>query len=135
MCGIPDWKWIYIGTAVMVVLELVILGPFLGPQLEGATSFEDMQLSGGQVARAAVLNSLAFAIVGFIVGLKKTSAMIVEPAMSAYCALGIVLWVLVISGNVSIVNIIAGGALPFVAGVLGGWLGLRRQAALSEDSW
>jgi hypothetical protein len=136
--GIVDGKWVSIGTVVMVVLALIacrILGLVRSPQLVGVTSFEDVPPSAGQIALAALLNSLAFAIGGFIVGLKKRSMMIIEPVMSAMVALAIVLCVLSMSGNLSIVNIIACGALPFVAGVLGGYLGLRRQAALSGDSW
>jgi hypothetical protein len=127
MSGSLDWKWIGIGVAVMLVLNLVgglVLGLFLAPQLEGATSPEDIQLSGGQIALAAVINFLAFAIGGFIVGIKSAGRTILEPGISAAIA---VLIALLISGNFSIVNIIAGGIVPFIAGVLGGWLGERRQ--------
>ena len=34
---------------------------------------------------------------------------------------------LLLSGNFTVVNILTGGVVPFVAGVLGGWLGERRQ--------
>jgi hypothetical protein len=127
MSGSLDWKWIGNGVDVMIVLNLlggVILGLFLAPQLEGATSPEDIQLSGGQIALAAVINFLAFAIGGFIVGIKSAGRTILEPGISAAIA---VLIALLISGNFSIVNIIAGGIVPFIAGVLGGWLGERRQ--------
>jgi len=130
MTGSLDWKWIGIGVVVMVVLNLVaglILGLFLGPQLEGVASPEDVQLSGGQVALAAVLNFLAFAIGGFIVGVKSTGRTILEPGISAAIA---VLIALLISGNFTILNIIAGGLVPFIAGVLGGWLGERRQGTV-----
>jgi hypothetical protein len=40
----------------------LILGLFLAPQLEGVASPEDVELSGGQIVLAAVLNFLAFAI-------------------------------------------------------------------------
>lgn len=127
MTGKLDWKWIGIGVVVMIVLNFVaalILGFALGAQLEGATSPEDVQLSGGQVALAAALNFLAFAIGGFIVGIKSTGRTILEPGISAAIAVVIAL---LISGNFSILNIIAGGLVPFVAGVLGGWLGEKRQ--------
>jgi hypothetical protein len=125
-----DWKWIGIGVVVMIVLNLVggfILGLVLGPQLEGVTSPEDVQLSGGQIVLAAVINFLAFAIGGFIVGLKSAGRTILEPGISAAIA---VIIALLISGNFSIVNIIAGGLVPFIAGVLGGWLGERRQGTV-----
>jgi hypothetical protein len=130
MTGRLDWRWIGIGVLVMLVLNLVaglILGLFLGPQLEGATSPEDIELSGGQMALAAVLNFLAFAIGGFIVGLKSTGRTILEPGISAAIAVVIAL---LISGNFTLANIIAGGIIPFLAGVLGGWLGERRQGTV-----
>ena len=125
-----DWKWIGIGVLIMVALNLVaglILGLFLGPQLEGVTSPEDLELSGGQVAQATVLNFLAFAIGGFIVGLKSTGRTILEPGISAAIAVVIAL---LIAGNFTIGNIIVGGIVPFLAGVLGGWLGERRQGTV-----
>ena len=70
MTGTLDWKWIGIGVVVMIVLNLIaglILGMFLGSQLEGVTSPEELQLTGGQIVLASVLNFLAFAIGGFIV--------------------------------------------------------------------
>jgi hypothetical protein len=130
MTGKLDWKWIGIGVVVMLVLNLIaglILGLFLGPALEGVTSPEDVQLSGGQVVFATVLNFLAFAIGGFIVGLKSAGRTILEPGISAAVAVVIAL---LISGNFTIVNIIAGGIVPFLAGVLGGWLGERRQGTV-----
>jgi MFS family permease len=130
MTGKLDWKWIGIGVVVMIVLNLVaglLLALFLGPELEGVTSPEDVQLSGGQVVLAAVLNFLAFAIGGFIVGLKSAGRTILEPGISAAIA---VLIALLISGNFTIGNIIAGGIVPFLAGVLGGWLGERRQGTV-----
>jgi hypothetical protein len=130
MTGKLDWKWIGIGVVVMIVLNLIaglILGLFLGPQLEGVTRPEDVQLSGGQIVLAAVLNFLTFAIGGFIVGLKSAGRTILEPGISAAIAVVIAL---LISGNFTIANIIAGGIVPFLAGVLGGWLGERRQGTV-----
>jgi hypothetical protein len=128
--GRLDWKWIGIGVVVMIVLNLVaglVLGLFLGEELEGVTSPEDVSLSGGQVVLAGVLNFLAFAIGGYIVGVKSAGRTILEPGISAAVA---VLIALLIAGNFSVVNIIAGGIVPFLAGVLGGWLGERRQATV-----
>ena len=130
MSGTLDWKWIGIGVVVMVVLNLaagLLLGLVLGPQIEGVTSPEGMRLSGGQLTLAVVLNILAFAIGGFIVGVKSAGRTILEPGISAAIA---VLIALVISGNFSIVNIIAGGLVPFLAGIAGGWLGERRQGTV-----
>jgi hypothetical protein len=130
MAGSLDWKWIGIGVVVMIVLNLIgglLLAMFIGSQLEGVTSPEDIQLTGGQIALAAVINFLAFAIGGFIVGLKSAGRTILEPGISAAIA---VIVALLLSGNFSIVNIIAGGLVPFIAGVLGGWLGERRQGTV-----
>lgn len=54
--GNLDWKWIGIGVVVMLALSLVgglLIGMLFGPELEAATSPEDLeniQLSGGQIA-------------------------------------------------------------------------------------
>ena len=130
MAGGLDWKWIGIGVVVMILLTLVaglILGLTLGSELEGVTDPAEVQFSGGQVLLATVLNFLAFAIGGFIVGLKSTGRTILEPGISAAIA---VLIALLISGNFGIVNLIAGGIVPFLAGVLGGWLGEKRQGTV-----
>ena len=130
MSGNLDWKWIGIGVVVMLVLNLVaglILGLFLGSEMAEAVSPQDIQLSSGQAVLAAVLNFLAFAIGGFIVGLKSTGRTILEPGISAAIAVVIAL---LISGNFTLVNLLAGGLVPFIAGVLGGWLGERRQGTV-----
>ena len=104
MTGTLDWKWIGIGVVVMVVLNFIAgltLGLFLAPQLEGVASPQDVALSGGQIVLAAVLNFLAFAIGGFIVGLKSAGRTILEPGISAAVA---VLIALLISGNFTVVN-------------------------------
>ena len=130
MTGNLDWKWIGIGVVVMLVLNLVaglILGLFLGSEMAEAVSPQDIQLSSGQAVLAAVLNILAFAIGGFIDGLKSTGRTILEPGISAAIAVVIAL---LISGNFTLVNLLAGGLVPFIAGVLGGWLGERRQGTV-----
>jgi len=130
MSGSLDWKWIGIGVVIMVALNLVaglILGLAMGAQLEGATSPEEVQFSGGQIVLATVLNILAFAIGGFIVGVKSAGKTILEPGISAAIA---VIIALLIAGSFSIVNLIVGGLVPFLAGVGGGWLGERRQGTV-----
>ena len=114
-----DWKWIGIGVVVMVVLNFIAgltLGLFLAPKLEAVASPENVELSGGQIVLAAVLNFLAFAIGGFIVGLKSAGRTILEPGISAAVA---VLIALLISGNFTVVNLLAVGLVPFIAGLLG----------------
>lgn len=126
-----DWKWIGIGALIMIALSLVaglILGIIIGSQLEGITDPADIQLSGGTVALAAILNFLAFALGGFIVGVKSAGRTILEPAIAAAVSVAIAL---LLSGNLTIVNVIAGGLVPFLAGLLGGWLGERRQESKS----
>jgi hypothetical protein len=122
-----DCKWIAIGVLIMVALNIAagfLLVLVLRPEVQGATSAEGITLSGGQAALVAVVNFLSFAIGGFIVGLKSAGRTILEPGISAAIAVVIAL---LISGNFTIVNMLAGGLVPFLAGVLGGWLGERRQ--------
>jgi hypothetical protein len=127
MTGKLDWKWIAIGVVIMVVLNLaagLLLGLVLSPQLKGATIPEEISLSGGQVLLAVVVNILSFLIGGFIVGLRSAGRTILEPGISALVA---VLIALVVSRQLTVLNLIIGGLVPFAAGVLGGWLGERRQ--------
>jgi hypothetical protein len=122
-----DWKWIAIGVVVMVVLNFIagiVLAFVLGSQIKDATNVENITLSGGQLMLIAVTNILVFAVGGFIVGVRSVGRTIIEPGISAAIA---VLIGLLISGNFTVVNLIAGGLIPFVAGVVGGWLGERRQ--------
>jgi len=111
----------------MVALNILvglILGAILAPQLQGATNPENVNLSGWQVPLAAALNFLAFLIGGYIVGMKSVGRTILEPGISAAVAVVIAL---VVSGNFTVLNLLAGALVPFLAGVLGGWLGERRQ--------
>ena len=127
-----DWKWIGIGILIMLALSVVagiVLGMFLAPGLEGVTEVEDIRLSGGQMAVLAVVNFLVFMIGGFIVGLKSAGRTILEPGISAAAA---VIIGLLIAGNFSFGNVIAGGLVPFLAGVLGGWIGEKRQEAAGQ---
>lgn len=122
-----DWKWIGIGVLIMVGLNIaagLVLALVLGSDVQGATGVEDVALSGGQVVLVAVLNFLCFVVGGFIVGIKSAGRTILEPGISAAIA---VLIALLISGNFTLANMVAGGLVPFGAGVLGGWLGERRQ--------
>lgn len=124
-----DWKWIGFGVLIMLALSIVaaiVLGLFIAPRLEGVTDPADIELSGGQMALVAILNFLAFVIGGFIVGLKSSGRTILEPGISAAVA---VLIALLVAGNLSFGNLVAGGLVPFLAGILGGWLGERRQEA------
>ena len=130
MTGKLDWKWIAIGVVIMVVLNLaagLLLGVILGPRLKGAASPAEISLSGGQMLLALVVNVLSFLIGGFIVGVKSAGRTILEPGISALIA---VLIALVISRQLTVTNLIIGGLVPFAAGVLGGWLGERRQAGV-----
>ncbi|HEX7063374.1 MAG TPA: hypothetical protein VF200_15480 [Woeseiaceae bacterium] len=124
-----DWKWIGIGVLIMVVLNIVaglLLAPFLAPGVEGATSMQDVDLSAGQMAALALVNFLIFVVGGFIVGVKSAGRTILEPGISA--ALAVVL-ALLVWRNFSVGNLIGSALVPFLAGVLGGWLGERRQEA------
>lgn len=127
--GNLDWKWIAIGVVIMFGLSLVagmIAALALGSTLQTAPDPGDLSLSAGQMAFLGFLNLLSFLIGGFIVGLKSAGRTILEPGISAAIA---VLLALVITGNFSLGGLVAGGLVPFAAGVLGGWLGERRQEA------
>jgi hypothetical protein len=124
-----DWKWIGIGVVTMIVLNLagaLLLGLVLGPQLRGVSNVEEITLTSGQMWLALLINVLSFLIGGFIVGIKSTGRTIIEPGISALVA---VLIVLVISRQLTAGNLIVGGLVPFAAGILGGWLGERRQSS------
>ena len=125
-----DWKWIAIGVVMMVALSLIagiVLAFVLGSQIKDATNVQTINLSGGQLVLIAVFNILVFAVGGFIVGVRSAGRTIIEPGISAAIA---VLIALLISGDFTAVNLIAGGLIPFVAGVVGGWLGERRQGTV-----
>ncbi len=127
-----DWKWIGIGVVVMIALNLVagvIIGLAVAPAIEGAATVEELKasLGGGQLLLVAALNFLAFAVGGFIVGVKSAGRTILEPGISAAIA---VLIALLIGGNFSVANLLVGALVPFGAGVLGGWLGERRQGTV-----
>ena len=127
MTGGLDWKWIGIGVLIMLALNIVaglIVGLAFGSQFEGVTDIKDVTFTGGQVALFAAINFLSFMIGGFIVGIKSAGRTILEPGISAAIAVVIAL---LISGNFTLGNMIAGGLVPFAAGVLGGWIGERRQ--------
>lgn len=126
-----DWKWIGFGILIMIGLGIVagiilgiVAGGSIAPQIESGTAPEDIEISAGILGFAALLNFLAFVVGGFIVGVKSAGRTILEPAIAA--ALAVVIGLL-ISGNFSVGNMIAGGLVPFLAGLLGGWLGEKRQ--------
>jgi len=127
-----DWKWVGLGTLIMLLLSIVagiIFGVFAASALEGVADPGDVSLTGGQMALAGLLNVLAFAAGGYIVGLKSAGRTIWEPAISAAVA---VAFVLLLSGNFSAGNVLGGGLVPFLAGLGGGWLGEKRQASKSS---
>lgn len=122
-----DWKWIGLGVLIMLALSIVaslVLGLVLRADLQGLTSIDQLSLSRGQMAIIGILNFLAFAIGGYIVGVKSAGHTIIEPGISAAVA---VIVGLLLAGSFSVVNVLAGGLVPFLAGLIGGWLGERRH--------
>jgi hypothetical protein len=127
MVGNLDWKWIGFGVLIMLGLAFaagLILAFALG--LEGTAEGEEIALTGGQAVLVAAANFLTFMIGGYIVGVKSAGRTIIEPGISA--ALAVVIGLL-LAGSFTLGAMIAGGIVPFAAGVLGGWLGERRQKA------
>ena len=128
-----DWRWIGIGTAIMLALSLVaglLILPLLGasvavPADPAAPSPDAPSYGGGlRLLLAAVLSFLSFAIGGFIVGARSAGRTIIEPGISAAIAVALSL---LLGGAFTLGNLLAGGLVPFLAGLLGGWLGERRQ--------
>jgi MFS family permease len=128
-----DWRWIGIGTAIMLGLSLVaglLILPLLGTTpaapTDPASPVPDAPSYGGglRLIVAALLSFLSFVVGGFIVGLRSAGRTIVEPAISAAIAVAISL---LLGGAFGLGNLLAGGLMPFLAGLLGGWLGERRQ--------
>ncbi|HEX7035088.1 MAG TPA: hypothetical protein VF210_04910 [Pseudomonadales bacterium] len=129
MTGNLDWKWIGIGVLIMLALSTLaglVAGLFLAPDLASASDAPDIELTVGQLVLLAIANFLVFAIGGFIVGVKSSGRTVWEPGISAAIA---VLLALLLFGSFSVANLIASGLVPFGAGVLGGWLGERRQGS------
>ena len=131
MSGNLDWRWVAIGAAIMFGLNLVaslLLLLLLGDSLP-ATATDPQEaaaaLSGGQLALSALISIASFAIGGYIVGVKSPGRTILEPGISA--AIAVVVGLL-LSGAFTLGNLLAGGLVPFLAGLLGGYLGERHQS-------
>jgi hypothetical protein len=106
------------------LLVSLVWGEELAAAAEGPTT--DIALTGGQLAVFALISFLGFAIGGYIVGVRSAGRTILEPAVAAAVAVAIGL---LIAGQFSFGNLLAGAVVPFLAGLLGGWLGERRQSA------
>ena len=129
-----DWRWIGIGTAIMVGMNLVaglILVALLGGaealpgETAGMPSGEPaIALVGGRLLLAALVSILSFAIGGYIVGTRSPGRTIVEPGISAAIAVAISL---LLGGAFTVGGTLAGAIVPFLAGLLGGWYGERRS--------
>lgn len=129
-----DWRWIGIGAVIMLGLSLLaslLLLPLLGGAVVqpatpgGSPTVAPEALGGGRLAVAALLSFVAFAVGGYIVGQRSAGRTVIEPAISAAIAVAIGL---LLSGQFTLGNLLAGGLVPFLAGLLGGWLGERRSA-------
>jgi hypothetical protein len=126
-----DWRWIGIGVAIMFGLNLVaslILTLLLGDAIPStATTPEEAAeaLGAGRLLLGALISFASFAIGGYVVGLKSPGRTILEPGISAAIAVFIGL---LLGGAFTLGNLFAGGLVPFLAGLLGGYLGERRQS-------
>ena len=79
----------------------------------------------GRLILLAVISFGSFLVGGYIVGLKSPGRTIWEAGISAAIAVALGL---LLGGAFSLGNLLAGGVVPFLAGLLGGWLGERRQS-------
>ncbi len=131
-----DWRWIGIGTAIMFGLNLIaslLLLPLLGDAASlpidpggGVAGNPAMDIGGGWFFLAALVSFLSFAAGGYIVGLRSAGRTVLEPGISAAVAVAIGLLII---GSFGAGTLLASGFVPFLAGLLGGWLGERRQRA------
>ena len=122
-----DWRWIGIGVAIMLGLSFVaglLSTLILGDQAAVVAEGGEVSISGGRLFLLAILSFASFVLGGFIVGLKSPGRTILEPGISAAVA---VLLSLIIAGSFSIGGVLAAGVVPFLGGLLGGWLGERQQ--------
>ncbi|WP_159717436.1 hypothetical protein [Geminicoccus flavidas] len=130
MFGNLDWRWIGIGVAIMFglnILASLILVALMGDSLPPTTADPQdaaQALGGGRLLLGALIGIASFAIGGYIVGRKSPGRTILEPGISAAIA---VLIGLLLSGAFTLGNLLTGGLLPFLAGLLGGYLGERQQ--------
>jgi hypothetical protein len=131
MTGNLDWRWIGIGVAIMLGLSLVaslILAMLIGDSIPPTVTTPEeaaAAIGSGRLALGALISFASFAIGGYIVGLKSPGRTILEPGISA--AIAVVIGLL-LSGTFTLGNLLAGGLVPFLAGLLGGYLGERRQS-------
>ena len=130
MSGNLDWRWVAIGAAIMFGLNLVaslLLLLLLGDGLP-ATATDPQEaaaaLGGGRLALGALIGIATFAIGGYIVGSRSPGRTILEPGISA--AIAVVVGLL-LSGAFTLGNLLVGGLVPFLTGLLGGYLGEQRQ--------
>lgn len=122
-----DWRWIGIGVAIMLGLSLVaglLSAAILGNQAAVVAEGGQVAVGGGRLFLLALLSFASFVAGGFVVGLKSPGRTILEPGISAAIA---VLLSLLFAGSFSIGNVLAAGVVPFLGGLLGGWLGERQQ--------
>ena len=107
----------------------LLLLPILG-NMDRASTLDPAEaaaaIGGGRLVFGALISIATFAVGGFIVGLKSPGRTIVEPGLSAAMA---VIIGLIISGALRFGTLLAAGLMPFLAGVLGGYLGERRQGS------
>lgn len=74
------------------------------------------------LALPALLAFLSFAICDYVVGLKSPGRTIVKPGISATVALD-----LLVGGALTVGSLLTGAVMPFLAGLLGAWLGEMQQ--------
>jgi len=126
-----NWRWIGIGALIMFGLNL-LAGLLVVPLLGGAVpavgadgvARPEVALGWGRLLLAAAVSFASFAVGGFIVAVRSSGRTVVEPGISAAIAVAVGL---LAGGALTPSNLFAGAVVPFLAGLLGGWLGERRQ--------
>lgn len=114
-----SWRWVGLGVLYMFGTNIG-LGFLLGLVLGAA----GVALTTG-IAVAAGL--FAFGLGGYLTGKKSPGKTIVEPGLAAFIAAALSV---IVQGGADVTTILVGGALPFLAGLAGGWLGEKAQGTV-----
>ena len=114
-----SWAWALGGSVIMCGAGF-LMGLLVG-MVGGALGVE-LGIGG-----LAVAGLLAFGLGGFIIGRRSAGKTILEAGVAAALA---VVGALLLTGTLTVLGVVAGGALPFLAGLTGGWLGEKAQGTL-----
>lgn len=133
-----DWKWVGIGALIMFGLTFLaglVLLPLVGGSVQPATTgggppIVAGEIGAGRLVAGVVVSFAAFAIGGYIIGRKSPGKTILEAGLAAVIAVAVGL---LIARDFGLANLLAGALVPFLAALLGGWLGERAQGTVGAS--